>query len=109
MFGLLKKHVEALRLMLAKCRQYQISLNLKKCIFYVPFGVLLGHIVCRQLLMVDPTKIAIIVNLPPPNLVMQLRTTLGHTSYYKKFIKGYVQITTPMEKLLKRDVKFKWT
>ena len=47
MFGLLKKHVESLRLMLARCRQYQISLNLKKCIFCLPFGVLLGHIVCR--------------------------------------------------------------
>ena len=46
-FGLLKKHVEALRLMLAKCKQYQVSLNLKKCILCVPFGVLLGHIVCR--------------------------------------------------------------
>ena len=100
-FGLFKKHVEALRLMLAKCRQYQISLNLKKCIFYVPFAVLLGHIVCRQRLMVDPTKIAIIVNLPPPNSVKQLCTILGHTGYYIKFMKGYAQITTPMEKLLK--------
>ena len=101
MFGLLKKHVEALRLMLAKCRQHKISLNLKKCIFCVPFGILMGHIVCRQGLMVDPVKIAIIVNLPPPNSVRKLRTTLGHTSYYRKFIKGYAQITTPMEKLLK--------
>ena len=66
-FGLLKKHVEALRLMLSKCRQHQISLNLKKCIFCVPFGILLGHIVSRQGLMVDPAKISIIVNLPPPN------------------------------------------
>ena len=47
-FGLLKKHMEALRLMLANYRQHQISLNLKKCIFYVPFGILLGHIVCRK-------------------------------------------------------------
>jgi hypothetical protein len=38
---------------------------------------------------VDPAKIAIIVNLPPPVSVKQLRTTLGHTGYYKKFIKGY--------------------
>ena len=45
-FGLLKKHVEALRLMLAKCRKHQISLNFKKCIFCVPFRILLGHIVC---------------------------------------------------------------
>jgi hypothetical protein len=40
-------------------------------------------------LLVDPTKIAIIVNLPPPKSVCQLRATMGHTVYYKKFIKGY--------------------
>ena len=43
--------------------------------------------------MVDPAKIAIIVNLPPPKSVKQLRTTLGHTGYYRKFFKGYAQIT----------------
>ena len=58
--------------------------------------------------MVDPAKIAIIVNLQPLDLVKQLRTTLGHIGYYRKFIKGYAQITTPMEKLLKRDAKFEW-
>ena len=108
-FGLLKKHVEALTLVLAKCRHHQISLNLKKCIFCVPFGILLGHIVCRQGIMVDAVKIAIIVNLPPPNSVRQLRTTLGQIGYYRKFIKGCAQITAPMEKLLKCDVKFQWT
>jgi hypothetical protein len=35
--------------------------------------------------------------------------TLGHIGYYKKFIKGYAKITTPMEKLLKCDAKFEWT
>ena len=39
--------------------------------------------------MIDPVKIAIIVNLPPPNLVRQLFITLGHTGYYRIFIKGY--------------------
>jgi len=32
-FGLLRKHIGSLRLMLDRCRQYQISLNLKMCIF----------------------------------------------------------------------------
>ena len=59
--------------------------------------------------MVDPAKIAIIVNLPPPNSVKKLRTTLRHTGYYRKSIKGYAQITTPMEKLLKCDENFEWT
>ena len=51
-------------------------------------------------------KMAVIVNLLAPKIVRQLHTTLGHTGYYKKFIKGYVQITTPMEKLLRKDVTF---
>ena len=34
--------------------------------------------------------------------------TLGHTGYYRKFIKDYAQITAPMEKLLKMDVMFCW-
>ena len=85
----MKDHIASPRLMLDKCRQHQISLNLKKCIFCAPFGILLGHIVCKQGLMVDPVKIDIIVNLPPLKSVKKLYTTLGHTGYYRKFIKGY--------------------
>jgi len=58
--------------------------------------------------MVDPVKITVILNLEAPRSVKQLRATLGHTGYYRKFIKGYAQITTPMEKLLKKDVTFFW-
>lgn len=45
--GLVKKHVSSLRLMLDTFRKYQISLNLKKCIFYVPYRILLNHVVCK--------------------------------------------------------------
>jgi hypothetical protein len=68
-FILLQNHIECLRLILDKCRKCQIALNLKKCIFFSPFGVLLGHIVCKQGLLVDLSKIAIIVDLPPPTSV----------------------------------------
>jgi hypothetical protein len=64
--------------------------------------------VCKYGLPVDHAKIAIIVNLPPPNSVCYLRKTLGHTSYYRKFMKGYAHITAPMEKLLKKDTRFQW-
>ena len=62
-FGLVKNHVASLRLMLDTCQRYQITLNLKKCLFCVPFKILLGHVVCKKGLMVDPSKIMVIVNL----------------------------------------------
>ena len=73
-------------------------LNLKKCLFRIPFGIFLGHVVRRKGLMVDPAEIAVIFNLEAPRSVKQLHAMLGHTGYYQKFIKIYAQITTPMEK-----------
>ena len=70
---------------------------------------MLGHVVCCDGVLVHPTKVAIILDLPPPKLVTQLRSVLGHTGYYRKFIKGYAKIIAPMERLLKKDVKFHWT
>jgi len=101
-FSLSKNHIEVLRLMLDRCRQCQISLNLKKCILCAPFGILSGHVVCKKGLLVDPVDIVVILDLQPPTLVRQLRATLGHIGYYRKFIKGYAHITTPIEKLLKK-------
>jgi hypothetical protein len=78
-FRLSKYHIETLRFILDICRQYYISLNSKKCIFCAPFGILLGHVVCKQDLLVDPSNIVVIINFPLPESVRQFRTTLGHT------------------------------
>jgi hypothetical protein len=59
-------------------------------------------------LLVDPAKIAVIVNIPPPKSIIKLIETFGHIGYYRKFIKGYVQITASMEKLLRKDNNFQW-
>ena len=108
-YGLVKYHLENLRLMLEWCRQHQIALNSKKCIFCAPFGILLGHIVCKEGLLVDPMKIALILSLPLSTNVNMLCATMGHMGYYHKFIRGYTTINAPLEKLLKKDIAFEWT
>ena len=107
-FGLVKHYITSLRLMLDTCWWHQIALNLKKCTFLIPFGNLLSHVVWKQGLMVDPAKIAIILNLEAPWSVKQLRATLGHTGYYRKFIKSYAQIKAPMVQILKKDATYCW-
>ena len=99
MFGLVRDYIKSLCMILEHCHQYQIVLNSKKCILCTPFGVFLGHVMCHDGILVDPTKVAIILDL-------KLRSVLGHISYYRKFIRGYAEITEPMEKLLKKDAKF---
>ena len=38
-----------------------------------------------------------------------MHIALGHIRYYRNFIKGYAQTTTPMGKILNKDSKFQWT
>ena len=71
--------------------------------------MLLGNIVCKEGLLVDPTMIALILSLLPPTNVKMLRVTLGNMGYYRKFIKGYTMITAPMEKLLNKYATFEWS
>eukprot|EP00253_Pinus_taeda_P023346 PITA_23346 len=112
-FGLKNALAIFLRIVVAAFKEFihkflEIALNLKKCTFLVPFGNLLGHVVCKQGLMVDLAKIAVILNLQVPRSVKQLGATLGHTGYYRKFTKSYTQITAPMEQLSKKDATYCW-
>lgn len=45
----------------------------------MPYGVLLGHIICKEVLMVDLTKITVLVNIPPLKIVKEVRQFLGST------------------------------
>ena len=65
-YSMLKYYCKWLTLMLERCRQIKLSLNIKKCIFVTPIGILLGYIVCKEGIKVDFTKIKNILDLKPP-------------------------------------------
>ena len=94
---MLKDHIKWIRLMLERYRQIQLSLNIKKCIFATPIGILLGHVVCKEGIKVDIAKIKVIIDLKPPVNPKQIRIFLGHKGYYKKLIRNYLDITYPIE------------
>jgi hypothetical protein len=95
--------------MLEICRQIHISLNIKKCIFTTPIGILLGHIIYKDDIKVNMAKINVIINLKPPFNQNKINIFLGHIGYYKKFIKNHSNITFPIDEILRNDVEFIWS
>ncbi|CAC5370262.1 unnamed protein product [Mytilus coruscus] len=46
---------------------------------------------------------------PIPNNQHDVRSFLGLCNYYRKFVKGYAKIASPLNRLLTKDTPFKWT
>ena len=65
-------------------------LNWGKYHFMVTNDIVLGHIVSSTGIKVDKSKIELIANLPTPKSIKDVRSFLGHTSFYKRFIKYLV-------------------
>ncbi len=80
---------------MTQCKSNGISPNPKKCAFCVNFGIILGHIVCEDGLLVDPRKI-IITNMPTSINVIELKRFLNAICFYRRYFKNFVVKTTPM-------------
>jgi len=50
-----QQHLDHLRQVFLKCRKYGISLNPKKSLFNLEEGKLLGHIISKDGIRIDPT------------------------------------------------------
>jgi hypothetical protein len=86
-------HPMHLRAIFLRCRFYRIRLNPHKCVFCVESGHLLGFIVSRHGIQVDPIKVETILNLPPPSSLRQLQSLQGKENFLCRFIPNYAEIT----------------
>ena len=72
--------------MLEVCVRKRLVISCEKSHFMVREGVVLRHIVLGKGLEVDNTKIEVIQNLPLLGTIRDLRSFLGHVTFYRKFI-----------------------
>jgi hypothetical protein len=66
-------------------------------------SIVLGHIVLSTGIEVDKSKIELIVNLPTPKSVKDVRSFLGHVGFYKRFIIDFIVISKSLSNLLTKD------
>jgi hypothetical protein len=83
--------------------------KLSKCEFWISEVLFLGHIINRDGLVVDPKKVATILDWKAPKDVRGIKSFIGIAGYYRHFIEGFSKIARPMTALLAKKVEFKWT
>ena len=62
----------------------------------VRHGIVLGHEISNKGIEVDRPKIEVIAKLPMPKFVKNIRSFLGHASFYRRFIKDISKIARPL-------------
>ena len=100
--------LESLRSVLVRCEETNLVLNWEKCHFMVQEGIVLGHRISARGIEVDRAKIEAIEKLTPPSLVKGIRSFLGHTGFYRHFIKDFSHIAKSLSNLLVQGTPFEF-
>lgn len=101
----LKEHIQAINEIFQILEKKNFKIQIDKCNFVKKETEFLGHILTKEGIKPNPNKIAIIEKLLLPRTEKQIKSFLGITGYYRKFIKDYAKVAQPITKYLKKKVK----
>jgi hypothetical protein len=102
------EHLRHLRRVFEKCRRFGIYLNPKKCLFGLEEGKLLGHIISKEGIKIDPSRIEAILKLEHPRNLKELQSFIGKINFLRRFIPNLAELLQKITNMLKKDAKIKW-
>ncbi|XP_074291345.1 putative mitochondrial protein AtMg00860 [Silene latifolia] len=103
-----EEHEKHLRLVLQLLRDNQLYVKLSQCEFWLENIAFLSHVVSKEGVFVDLSKIEAVSKWKPPKNVVKVRSFLGLTGYYRRFVNDFSKIAKPLTGLLRKDNIFKW-
>jgi hypothetical protein len=80
-----------------------------KCEFWLDQVEFLGHVISKEGIAVNPSKVASVLEWEASKNVKQIRGFSGMAGYYQRFIEGFSKIAGPMTKLLRKNTLFVWS
>lgn len=102
-------HFGHLRQVFTKWREYSVSLNPSKCVFSTNQGKLLGHIVSKEGLAIDPKKKKAILALPLPTHKKGLQIFISRINFVRRFTHNLTTMGNPLTTILKMNMFFTQT
>uniref|UniRef100_A0A8C7XG91 ribonuclease H n=1 Tax=Oryzias sinensis TaxID=183150 RepID=A0A8C7XG91_9TELE len=96
----LEDHLNRLDRVLGRLHREGLKVKLEKCCFFRKEVNYLGHLVSREGVSTDPSKVSAVANWPHPTTVSELRSFLGFASYYRRFVEGFSKLAAPLHRLV---------
>jgi transposase InsO family protein len=94
-----EQNVEDVRQVLERIRAHNLYARADKSYFFLPEVDYLGFIVSGTTIEMDPAKLQLIRDWPPPSTVKEVQSFLGFANFYRRFIRGFAHMSKALTKL----------
>lgn len=101
-------HAGNLRMVLQVLRENKLYAKLSKCEFWLKEVSFLGHVISSGGIAVDPAKVDAVLQWETPKSPTKIRSFLGLTGYYRRFIEGFSKLVLPLTQLTRKGQAYMW-
>jgi len=99
-------HLLHLKEVMDVMQNHHLICKLKKCAFFKPELLYLGHVITTDGVKPDPRKLQALIDWPFPTTVKQLQGFLGLSNYFRKIAPNYSRVSAPLHDLTKKGIDF---
>jgi len=104
-----EEHMHHLKTVFQKCKKYGLSLNPKKSLFAMEEGKLLGHIISKDGIRIDPASVQAIQQIDLPRNKKEIQSFNGKINFLHRFVPNLAEHLKEISNMLKKDNQVKWT
>ncbi|GJV92865.1 reverse transcriptase domain-containing protein [Tanacetum coccineum] len=103
-----EEHEVHLKTILDLLKTEKLYAKFSKCEFWLKEVQFLGHVVNRDGIHVDPSKVESVKNWKTPESPTEIRSFLGLAGYYRRFIENFSKIAKPLTLLTQKNKAYVW-
>nr|GEX74882.1 hypothetical protein [Tanacetum cinerariifolium] len=100
-----EEHEAHLKTILDLLKREKLYANFLRCEFWLKEVQFLGHVVNREGIHVDPSKVESVKNWKTPESPIEICSFLGLAGYYRRFIEKFFKIAKPLTQLTQKNKK----
>ena len=103
-----EEHAEHLRQLLERLREQRLYAKASKCDMMKTSVEFLGQQITSDGMTPTEAKLKAVRDWSTPKDVKDVRSFLGFANYYRRFVKDFAAVASPLTTLTKKDVPWQW-